>query len=438
MARRDDHLAPSGRRDNRTWFQRDRDRVLYCSAFRRLAEVSQVATAAEGHLFHNRLTHSLKVAQIARRLAEDLARRSPKRTEEHGGIAPEVAETAALAHDLGHPPFGHVAEEALDDTIQRAGFAEGFEGNAQSFRIVTRLALRDSESPGLNLSRASLNAVLKYPWSRAVRTGRWKKFGAYQAERGSFDFARELGPQAGVASVEAQIMDWADDIAYAIHDIEDFARAGLIPIHALRGLTDEREKFLDWAHRRWSDEEHPSLRRWDAVKERFNREATLLPLTGPYEGSTADRKALRGWTARRIAECVTQTSLNQMSVHPGTFVVTRDELLRDEINLMKLLIWYYVIERPNLALQQVGQTKMVKKVFHAFWQAAHERPALLPIRFREELDSVDGEADATHLPPEYLVMRVVTDSIASMGEQELIQTHHRITGVELGSVLDPV
>ncbi len=152
----------------RTVAERDRDRILYTTALRRLAGVMQVVAPNEGHVVHNRLTHVLEVAQIARRLAERLIRcTSRKDIKAVGGLSAEIAEAAAFAHDLGHPPFGHVAEEELDALAVQAGSPDGFEGNAQSFRIVTKLATRRVKETGLDLSRATLAAILKYPWLRA-------------------------------------------------------------------------------------------------------------------------------------------------------------------------------------------------------------------------------------------------------------------------------
>ncbi|MDB4899453.1 MAG: dGTP triphosphohydrolase, partial [Gemmatimonadetes bacterium] len=164
---------PENKPEQRAEFQRDRDRILYTDALRRLAGVTQVAGAGEGHLFHNRLTHTLKVAQVACRLAEMLLDREGARAAAWGGLSPDVVETAALIHDLGHPPFGHIAEDELDTIARAHGAPDGFEGNAQSFRIVTRLAAhRDPERgdgyEGLNLTRATLNASLKYPRIRDV------------------------------------------------------------------------------------------------------------------------------------------------------------------------------------------------------------------------------------------------------------------------------
>ncbi|BAZ45400.1 dGTP triphosphohydrolase [Chondrocystis sp. NIES-4102] len=161
--------------DQRQSFQVDRDReaypsgkrILYSSAFRRLAHITQVVTPQEGHVFHNRLTHSLKVAQVARRLAERLAQDQPEVAAALGGIDPDVVEATALSHDLGHS-----AEEELDACAKKAGLADGFEGNAQSFRILTRLAIHRLDYYGLNLTKATLNAVLKYPWLRLATPAR--------------------------------------------------------------------------------------------------------------------------------------------------------------------------------------------------------------------------------------------------------------------------
>ena len=169
LAERFDRLhSPSLDDDQRTSFQRDRDRILYSSAFRRLEGVTQVASVSEGYIFHNRLTHSLKVSQIARRLAEHLLDEGA----DEEVLSPDVAEAAALAHDLGHPPFGHVGETELHDLLDSQGHSEGFEGNPQSFRVVTRLAVRFKEWDGLNLTRATLAAVIKVSVAARARIRR--------------------------------------------------------------------------------------------------------------------------------------------------------------------------------------------------------------------------------------------------------------------------
>jgi dGTPase len=159
------------KREYRTEFQIDRDRVLYSPHLARLAEVTQVRASGEGFLVHNRLTHSLKVAQLARRIAEKLVK-VQEDLSGHVGLDPDAAEAAGLAHDMGHPPFGHIAEKELDSLVRDRGVSDGYEGNAQTFRIVARLSVGDSSSqendvdvPGLNLTARTINGLLRYPWS---------------------------------------------------------------------------------------------------------------------------------------------------------------------------------------------------------------------------------------------------------------------------------
>lgn len=236
--------------DYRKPWQRDRDRILYSSSLKRLAGVTQVVDPSEGQMFHNRLTHTIKVAQIARRIAEKLCNHQDTLDlAKQLGINPDVVEAAALAHDLGHPPFGHVAEYELNRLTQKAGLPDGFEGNAQTFRILNQLELRKNGVVGLDLTRATLNAVMKYPWHRgkqgettAFDNDKHKKWGAYFTESREFAWVREGWP-ADVRSVEAEIMDYADDIAYALHDLSDFSRAGLIPISRLT-MRQERHALV--------------------------------------------------------------------------------------------------------------------------------------------------------------------------------------------------
>jgi dGTPase len=227
----------------RTETQRDRDRILYSSAFSRLAGITQVASSAPGASFHNRLTHSFKVAQVARRLAERLKIEEAD-VELVEQLDVDAAEAAALGHDLGHPPFGHLAEEVLADVMKDAG---GFEGNAQSFRIVCRLAMHDPEHRGLNLMPVTLNGMLKYPWlpGEHPTDPASTKFGAYWSDRDDFRAAQGASTvRPGLRTLEAELMDWSDDITYAVHDLEDFYRVGLVPLERLRTDGDERMRFF--------------------------------------------------------------------------------------------------------------------------------------------------------------------------------------------------
>ena len=207
--------------------------------------MTQVVSADRGYVFHNRLTHSLKVAQLARRISEKLRGTHKNEADALHAPDPDIAEAAALAHDLGHPPFGHIAENELDRLARNAGLEDGFEGNAQSFRIVSKLAVGDAvtadsdKTPvirGLNLTRATLNAILKYPWGHGDNPDKKNKWGVYDTERNLYNWVRQINSLHSFAKIpEAAIMDWADDITYAVHDLVDFYCAGQIPTFSNTG-----------------------------------------------------------------------------------------------------------------------------------------------------------------------------------------------------------
>ena len=186
----------------------------------------------------------MQVAQVGRSLAQRLRKLSPQEVEDVGGFDPDVVKAACLAHDIGHPPFGHIAEEELNDLAGQA--FGGFEGNAQSLRVITNLDSKSDRHRGLDLTRATLAALLKYPWQKDGNPKKPKKWGAYQTEVRDFNFARELNsPLPLQRTIEADLMDWADDVTYAVHDIEDFYRAGLIPMHLLVRFQPNRKRFLE-------------------------------------------------------------------------------------------------------------------------------------------------------------------------------------------------
>ena len=270
-------------------YVQDLERILYSSAFRRLAGVTQVFQTGRGHMVHNRLTHTIKAGHIARAIANNLG----------DPFNAEVAEGAALAHDLGHPPFGHAGEKALDECVTAAGLDDGFEGNAQTFRILTKLSTSKAGRPGLNLTRRVLNAVLKYPWLREAdrKHHHHDKWSVYRSEEKEFRFARN-GSTDEQKSIDASVMDLADDIAYAVHDIEDAVRDGMIAIdELLKEGEQQREQFLKFAEQR-SKKEGLELNRTQ-IKTVLNLfkicEAPLRD--NPYENSREQRGELRRITS---------------------------------------------------------------------------------------------------------------------------------------------
>jgi len=374
--------------DERNDAQRDRDRILFCSAFRRLSSVTQVVAPNELHTIHNRLTHSLKVAQIGKGLADRLIKKYEKEREifnEVGGLDPFVVEAAGLAHDLGHPPFGHVAETELNALVSRGldlsnsaeleddanrdpgssdsraesskkipGLADGFEGNAQTFRIVTTLAARfyDKDKRGLDLTRATLCAILKYPWTRGMENEKrkYKKWGSYNSEQESLVWARMIAPEGNeIKSLEAALMDWADDIAYAVHDLEDFYRAGLIPLDRLVHSPSERDRFL-------SKEIERQRRDYGAVdeadlKQRFHHLMRILPFVGPFRGTHHERAMLRAFTSLLISQYMdtdAAVKLGGMGWNDKPLFI--EPWAEMEVRLLKGLTWFYVIHSQALVL----------------------------------------------------------------------------------------
>lgn len=414
---------PNPEGDYRAPSQRDRDRVLYSSSFRRLAEVTQVVAANSGYVFHNRLTHSLQVAQVGRRIAEKLNLLQPETKE---FVDPDVVEAACLAHDLGHPPFGHIAEQKLDTLAKKIG---GFEGNAQSFRIVTRLASRSPDYGGLDLTAATLAAILKYPWLRGGNPEKPSKWGAYSSERRDFEFACELLPGENQRTIEANLMDWADDITYSVHDLEDFFRAARMPLHLLaQRESRERNFFFDNVfERRKNDEE---FSRKQDLKEAFrDLLVSTFSIPNAYNGSSAHRSALRNFTATLIGRYVGGTSIDKANAVPRLRV---DPDLRLEVIMLKELTWTYVIEAPSLAAQQYGQQKVIGDLYEIYSAAAKHRDkwGIFPTFYRERLELNKKIRDE--------ILRIPIDLIASMTESQAIAMHRRLTGQSHSSGLEDI
>jgi len=380
-------------------------------------------------VIHNRLTHSLEVAQIARRLSEKLSSgvEAERVLTLTGPINPDVAEAAALAHDLGHPPFGHIAENQLDVLARKKGLLDGFNGNAQSFRIVTKLSVRDEEFPGLNLSAASLRAILKYPWYRHTDGGKkQEKWGAYHSESEDFEFATSLGnPSDSLRSIEAEIMDWADDIAYAVHDVEDFYRADLVPLYRLKTDSKERNNFLQSRLPVAAKQANCSE---SDLGAQFENWITECPIDEQFDGRKRQRGALRKLTSTSI-----QNYLFAFDVVSNGDIGWRVEIgseAKMEVALLKQLTWHYVIDRAGVAAQQLGQRRLISHLFQQFSNAAIKGRSkeILPPKCRELLTS--------EITPEERV-RIVIDLIASMTESQAFQVNAMLSGTSRAHFYDP-
>lgn len=427
---REQHALGYATEDERSGFEHDVDRILYSTQWRALAGKSQVVASAELGIYHTRLTHSVKVAQLGRRMAERFVR-------EYGGPSPALVEAACLAHDIGHPPFGHTGERALRKAMDviRGGPdpVDSFEGNAQNLRVLTYLAAhKTAKLRGLHLTRACLDASTKYPWQRGPADGdpeRHTKWGVYAADRAAFDWVRD-GRTGDVRPVEEEVMDWADDITYVCHDTEDFYRTGLIPLAALfpppggAGAESERElgRFLDYVEAKRSRLGRPFDR--GAAAELLAEFGRWWIVPAPFGGRHADGVEVNTRTAKLIDYLTGGISLDvggKDAIRYGARLVVPEEH-RQLCELLKELLWCYVIERPALATQRHGKERIVSDLL--VW--TYESVDLLPPDRAEELDD-HGDA-----------LRAAADHVSSLTEAQAIALHRRLSGASLGSVNDNV
>lgn len=380
-------------------FRVDVERIRFSPFYSRLSAVTQVISqAGAGLAVHNRLTHSVKVAAVARAIATHLSTRTDEAhriVEELGGAHPVVVQAAAAAHDLGHPPFGHLGEQTLDRIARtRFGLAEGFEGNAQTYRILTRLDEHDRPGVGLNLTAAVRAAVLKYPWRRGrggARRGGGSKYSFYAIDEQDARAALSAYPliEPGQQSVECSIMDISDDIAYSLHDLDDFYRAGLLNPATLS--AEFRSWRRDLAQLRAAD---PSMlaadtrtpghslellwRRlqvkdaWIADPDAFSEAVAKVAsevidglVAEPFDGSLASERGLARFTSAWIARLQSSIEVHR---HPDirSGHVSLNRQAWHEVAVLKFLHARFILERPDLAVYQRGQASVLERLVDGF------------------------------------------------------------------------
>jgi dGTPase len=392
--------------DGRGPFARDRARVLHSAALRRLAGKTQVVGPHEGPALggqltgmpRTRLTHSLEVAQIGRGIAEQL------------GCDPDVVDTAGLAHDIGHPPFGHNGERALDAAAERCG---GFEANAQTLRILVRLEPKIEEA-GLNLTRASLDAACKYPFPR--RDGR-VKYGVFAEDLAAFDWLRDGAPD-GRRCLEAQVMDWADDVAYSVHDVEDGILAGRIALAALRDRA-EREALAVLAARAFGADPAAcaaaGLRLLGLAP--VAEAAGLAPERVWSRGGQIVLKRLTTELVNRFAAGAVRATRGGWGEEPlGRYraeLELPDQVVA-EVALLKAVAMRYVMADPARLRMQERERELLVELVDAVAAGA---PDTLTGSMAEYWDEAPDEAAR---------WRVVIDQIATLTDQEAHGWHDRL------------
>ena len=370
----------------RSEFERDRARVLHSAALRRLAAKTQVVIVGQSDFPRTRLTHSLECAQIGRELGAAL------------GADPDLVDAACLAHDLGHPPFGHNGETALDEASAGCG---GFEGNAQSLRVLTRLEAKvahpDGASAGLNLTRATLDAATKYPWPKRPGT---TKYGVYADDEPVFAWLRN-GMAADRRCLEAQIMDWADDVAYSVHDLEDGLHSGHVSPSVLTD-RDMRAAVVELASTRYFEGAGGEL---DAAADRLAR----LPLwPSEFDGSQRGLIALKRMTSELIGR-LSDAAVTATRATYGDGPLTRYDAdlvvptsARAECAVLKAVADRFVMRRDDTVRMQARQREQLSVLVDAV--ARHAPDSLEP--WLHDAWKQAGD-DAGRL-------RVVIDQVASL------------------------
>lgn len=374
-------IYPSTESATRTPFQRDRDRIIHCSAFRRLKYKTQVFVYHEGDHFRTRLSHTIEVAQIARSLARALF------------VNEDLAEAVALAHDLGHTPFAHVGEDVMVECMNDVG---GFDHNDQSLRVLTHLERRYPAWPGLNLTWETLEGVAKH-------NGPLLKKGETPESAGLPVTVTMVNDQMDLrldtyASVEAQVAALADDIAYNNHDVEDGLRAGLFTLNDLRTVPLLAD-IIPQVENEWPDCE-PKIIIFEVIREMIG---VMI-------------EDVLGETRRRLK------ALNPSSVEDvrmaGHAMVAFSDPMRDKVDGLREFLYENMYRHYTVRRMRMKVSRVVRDLYEAFMDEYH----LLPPEWQKRVEDVGG-GDVDGIRPR---ARIVADYIAGMTDRYAIKEHERL------------
>lgn len=474
------------RDDLRTPTEKDRDRILYSPYLRRLAGVTQIVTPpAESANLHSRLAHSMKVASLSRAIAANFCRRAKDDYEllksilEHGGLDIAACEAAGLAHDIGHPPFGHIGETILDQWLKANGCTNGFEGNAQTFRTLTKLDFLSEESNGLELTNVTKAAVLKYPWMRIPGHPKFdNKFGALNSEFGEFWLGRQWYEEdterresrSSMQTLEASIMDIADDITYALHDLQDFILSGMINVYEIkRDLLDAKKAIsslpstvvvgsMEWKanilkgkHTTfYSQAESLAVHypKWFKLKKylkalSFAKEH-LENLVSRDRGELQRVNSATKLTSGIIGGLITKIKIGdpQWAYGPSLYL---DSDSWHKVQVLKEISKKYVIQTAAVGLHQASEQTVLENILERLdvWTRADGANDYIPARLaslvklhREEVVRLRAERNgSSHEFAEDVTKRAIADYCCTLTDQGAYQLHRFLQGHEMPRIV---
>ncbi len=375
--------------EERSPFEVDRARIIHSAAFRRLQGKTQVFVSGSGDFFRTRLTHSLEVAQIGKGLALRL------------GADPDLVEACCLAHDLGHPPFGHTGEAVLNECMKDHG---GFEGNAQNVRLLTRLSTKSLDYDGLNLTRSTLDGTFKY--KRAFATGSKKFF--YDEDAPLITWATD-GGVPGEKSFDCLIMDWADEIAYSVHDLEDGMKAGMITRAQLKANQRVRESLGE------------EQTQWVLEK---------LALVEDQPGERSRKAARKSLTSQLIHEFVTaaQREIRPTALPTSTdryrYTLRVDPAQQDHAAALKNIMFRLMVEDVRVATLENKAERIIKGLFDVFSGLQPRTAFLFPEDFRDIWEEANDLGK----------IRIACDYIAGMTDDYAERVYARLYLPQAGSI----
>lgn len=398
----------------RTPFEQDRDRIIYSPAFRRLQNKTQVFLSGEFDFYRTRLTHSMEVSQIGRSIVNHL-NRSSDALSDHFRIDQDLVESICLAHDIGHPSFGHAGEQILNELMLESG---GFEGNAQNLRILVDLFYRDkTQWSGMNPTRAFLDGMLKYKVLFADSEKKKNHF-IYNFQKDILDFVSPDVEFAGLyqnedalnsfKSLECRIMDWADDIAYSIHDIDDGIRAGFITIKKIRNWMDDKGKEYTGNDREFLEKLATAI-----TDDTFS--AFLARLIGTFIHGT---------------KFVERDNVLAEKTHRYRFDIQIEEECLALCTLLKMLSINLVFHTPQVHQLEYKGGRILRELFTVMEEEYVIKDApgyrLLPAHYHMALQNHDI----------YERRRMLCDYISGMTDGFVVRTYKRLFDPDFGSIND--